>query len=115
MLRPDIFGKDPSAAQNGSVIQTCKQCGAINDEHVETCSSCDAPLTNQQERSRQAAPTEGNLAVEPAWRREVAHRLEAYRQRRRRLHPDHSQPPLPFHACVAAATDERPHSWSESE
>ena len=33
---------------------------------------------------------------EPEWRREVAHRLEAYRTRRRRLHPDDSQTPLLF-------------------
>ena len=33
---------------------------------------------------------------EPEWRREVAHRLEAYRSRRRRLLPDDSQSALPF-------------------
>ena len=42
------------------------------------------------------APTEGNLAVELDWRREVAHRLESYRARRRRLRPDDAQAALPF-------------------
>jgi len=41
-------------------------------------------------------PTEGNLAVEVDWRRELAGRLEAYRARRRRLRPNESQPELPF-------------------
>jgi uncharacterized RDD family membrane protein YckC len=33
---------------------------------------------------------------EPEWRREVSRRLEEYRVRRRRLHPDDSQSGLPF-------------------
>ena len=38
---------------------------------------------------------------EPEWRREVAHRLEAYRSRRRRLLPDDSQTPLLFSEKLA--------------
>jgi uncharacterized RDD family membrane protein YckC len=81
------------------VIQTCKQCGAINEGHAETCCFCDARLAPDQPAPAapgRSAPTEGNLAVEVDWRREVVHRLEAYRARRRRLRPNESQAALPF-------------------
>ncbi|HEX2713751.1 MAG TPA: RDD family protein [Candidatus Acidoferrales bacterium] len=48
------------------------------------------------------APTEGNLAVEPDWRREVTHRLESYRARRRRLRPNEAQAALPFSRTAEA-------------
>ncbi len=51
------------------------------------------------------APTEGNLAVEPDWRREVAHRLESYRARRRRLRPNEAQAALPFSRSVEAENE----------
>ena len=38
----------------------------------------------------------GSETEEPEWRREVSRRLEEYRARRRRLHPDDSQSGLPF-------------------
>jgi uncharacterized RDD family membrane protein YckC len=50
-----------------------------------------APLSR-----RNATPTEGNLAVEPEWRREVSSRLHAYRVRRHGSAIADIQPTLPF-------------------
>ncbi len=107
MLR--VPSRTPSAAQNGPVIQTCRQCGAVNEEHAQTCSFCDAQLAPTKEVPAAVAPsaaTEGNLARELDWRSEVAHRLQAYRARRRRLHPNESQTPLPFSDASSAAGPE---------
>jgi hypothetical protein len=45
---------------------------------------------------RVATPTEGNLAVEPEWRREVSSRLQEYRARRRGGAAAELQTALPF-------------------
>ena len=45
---------------------------------------------------RVATPTEGNLAVEPEWRREVSSRLHSYRVRRHGSAVTDYQPELPF-------------------
>jgi hypothetical protein len=45
---------------------------------------------------RVATPTEGNLAVEPEWRREVSSRLQEYRARRRGSAAAELQTALPF-------------------
>jgi len=90
----------PSAAQNVTVIQTCTQCGAVNGAEARVCCFCDARLsenyTGKPISTGVPAATEGNLAVAPAWRNEVAHRLDAYRTRRRRLHADPAQPEFAF-------------------
>lgn len=82
------------------MIQTCKQCGAVNLDEAQKCYFCDALLGSAGESdtppASRPAQTEGNLAVEPDWRREVSHRLEAFRARRRRLLPRDSQTELPF-------------------
>lgn len=67
-------------------------------EETETCSFCEIPLVENGQTSEPVAvgvPVPGG-AEEPEWRREVARRLEEYRARRRRLHPDDSQSGLPF-------------------
>lgn len=74
------------------------------------CGFCDAQLAPTEEvpvAVVPSAPTEGNLARELDWRREVAHRLQAYRARQRRLHPNDSQAPLPFSDATTAAEPER--------
>jgi uncharacterized RDD family membrane protein YckC len=48
-----------------------------------------------------ATPTEGNLAVEPEWRREVSSRLQAYRVRRYGSAIAGLQPALPFEPASA--------------
>jgi len=78
------------------VIQTCKQCGAINQSSVESCCFCSARLNPSAEAgentvsSAAAVPkfsvntspkTNGSLALQPDWRREVSHRLRSYRER----------------------------------
>ena len=67
------------------MIKTCQHCGAVNGDPSDFCCSCDAPLGGLGRSSisrRVATPTEGNLAVEPEWRREVSSRLQDYRARR---------------------------------
>src|SRR5580704_3821829 len=94
----------PSAAQNETVVITCRQCGAVNGADAANCCFCDTRLSqNTGEKSapppRPKAPqTEGNLAIATDWRSEVASRLEAYRARRKRLGSDSSpaQPSLLF-------------------
>jgi uncharacterized RDD family membrane protein YckC len=73
------------------------------------CGFCDAQLAPTEEVPAAvvpSAPTEGKLARGLDWRREVAHRLQAYRARRRRLHPNDSQTPLPFSDATTAAGPE---------
>ena len=91
------FG-ETSAAQNGTVIKTCQQCGAVNSDPGEVCCFCDAPIggsVRSHSTRRSATPTQGNLAVEPEWRREVSSRLQNYRARRGGA-PVDLQPGLPF-------------------
>jgi len=81
------------------VIKTCQHCGAVNGDPAEICSVCDAPLGRSGRDAatrRVSAPTEGNLALEPAWRREVSSRLQDYRVRRHGGAPADLQTRLPF-------------------
>jgi len=54
-------------------------------------------------------------SAEPDWRREVARRLEDYRARRRRLHPDDPQSGLPFHEEISLEEEEEPLSYEPPE
>jgi uncharacterized RDD family membrane protein YckC len=92
------FG-ETSAAQNGTVIKTCQQCGAVNGDPSDVCCFCDAPLggSGHTPISRRVTTlTEGNLAIQPEWRREVASKLEDYRARRRGGASPDLQAALPF-------------------
>jgi len=98
------FG-ETSAAQNGTVIKICEHCGAINGDANEICCFCDASLGAHGRASvsrRGAIPTQGNLAVEPEWRREVSGRLREYRARRRGALAGDFQSALPFEAISAS-------------
>jgi uncharacterized RDD family membrane protein YckC len=58
----------------------------VNGDAKDFCCFCDAPLGGLSRSSssrRVVTPIEGNLAVEPEWRREVSSRLQEYRARRR--------------------------------
>jgi uncharacterized RDD family membrane protein YckC len=91
------------------VIKTCQQCGAVNGEPAEICCFCDAPLSHFGRTGvsrRVSTPTEGNLAVEPEWRREVSDRLHAYRARRHGGTAADSQSALPFDAHSARSVQE---------
>jgi uncharacterized RDD family membrane protein YckC len=56
--------------------------------------------------SRQVAtPTEGNLAIEPEWRREVSSRLRSYRVRRHGAAIDGLQPELPFEPASTSGVE----------
>jgi uncharacterized RDD family membrane protein YckC len=92
------FG-ETSAAQNGTVIKTCQHCGAVNGDPSDVCCFCDTPLGGLGRSSvsrRISTPTEGNLAVEPEWRREVSTRLQDYRARRSGGASANLQTALPF-------------------
>jgi uncharacterized RDD family membrane protein YckC len=92
------------------VIRICSQCGALLLEDADNCSFCDLPLAENAATSEPvavgvsakaaatASASASAAAPEPEWRREVSRRLEEYRARRRRLHPDDSQSGLPFSA-----------------
>ncbi len=96
----------PSAAQNGSVIQTCKNCGAINQEAAEKCCYCESRLNPAAETVAVVAPNrasnataEANPSVEKEWREEVTHRVRSYRAKRERASgggDTDSQSALPF-------------------
>ena len=81
------------------MIKTCQHCGAVNGDPSDLCCFCDAPLGGLGRSSvsrRVSTPTEGNLAVEPEWRREVSSRLQDYRARRRGGATSDLQSALPF-------------------
>jgi hypothetical protein len=90
------------------VIKICHHCGAVNGEPSDVCCFCDAPLGALGRSSlsrRVATPTEGNLAVEPEWRREVSSRLQDYRARRRAGMPANLQTALPFETTSTSAVE----------
>jgi uncharacterized RDD family membrane protein YckC len=105
ILRVPFRGTVRSAKR--TVIQTCKQCGAINQSSVELCCFCSArlnPSAGPEENTASngiasgiptgtaipkfsvaaagASRTSGSLALQPEWRREVNQRLRSYRERR---------------------------------
>lgn len=95
------FGsREPSAAQNGTVIQTCRHCGAAHGAESTSCYVCHALLSpddrSDRVRSNGVMRTDGALAVAPDWRSEVTFRLQEYRKRQRRLREGPSQPELVF-------------------
>ena len=90
------------------MIKTCQHCGAVNGDQSEDCCSCDAPLGALGRSSvsrRVTTHTEGNLAVEPDWRREVSSRLQNYRSRRRGGAVSDLQTALPFEFEAASAVE----------
>jgi len=90
------------------VIKTCQHCGAVNGDASDLCCFCDAPLGALGRSSvsrRIATPTEGSLAVEPEWRREVSSRLQDYRARRRGGVPADLQTALPFESAMSSAPE----------
>jgi uncharacterized RDD family membrane protein YckC len=93
------FG-ETSAAQNGAVIKTCQQCGAVNGDPTEVCCFCDAPLGGSLERSslsrRVTSLTDAKLVAGTEWRREVSARLHDYRVRRGTFAARDVQAALPF-------------------
>ena len=81
------------------MIKTCQYCGAVNGEPTDICCFCDAPLGGSggaPASRRIITPTEGNLAVEPEWRREVSSKLQDFRARRRGGAIADLQTTLPF-------------------
>jgi uncharacterized RDD family membrane protein YckC len=113
-----------------TVIQTCKQCGAINQSSVESCCFCSARLNPSAEPGENTVPggsavpkfsvntspkTNGSLALQPDWRREVSHRLKSYRERRGQSGIGDSQAALEFERSENEAGAEDAVLAAESE
>ena len=82
----------------------------MNGDPAEICCFCDAPLGQSGRMAvsrRVATPTEGNLAVEPEWRREVSSRFRAYRVRRHGAAASDLQSALPFEPVSPDETPDR--------
>ena len=90
------------------------QCGAVNGAEEVVCCLCDAQLVEGHEAISAPRParasTDGSLAVELDWRREVSQRLEAYRVRHGLPHPPPAQPQLLFAQPIALEAPEPPHA-----
>ena len=76
------------------MIHICPKCGAPLLEDGQICAYCDVPLDEKDEIAQPVAV--GAAEAQPDWRREVARRLDEYRARRRRLHPDDPGAELPL-------------------
>jgi len=90
------------------VAKTCQQCGAVNGDPGGYCCFCDAPLGGPGDLSlsrRVTTITDGNLAVDPEWRREVSSRLQEYRARRRSGSVPELQAALPFESVAPQITE----------
>jgi uncharacterized RDD family membrane protein YckC len=113
---------DASAAQNLSVTKTCLQCGAVLPSSVAACVFCDSSFSvdfagvegdsTHSARARSTLRTNAGASrieqfeypelvppaaeQDPAWRGELAQRLEAYRSRRRKLAPNANQSKFSF-------------------
>ena len=82
----------------------CTQCGAVLPARVSYCRFCDSSFSTElapkTERTAAARAPSGNLPLDrpddAVWRAELAHRLAAYRARRRRFAPNEAQTELPF-------------------
>ena len=115
-----LTGVEASAAQNSSVTKTCLQCGAILPSSLLACSFCDSSLPASDETSipRPAAPRQAAcfagasvqdtsiikdaLREDSSWQGELAQRVGAYRNRRRKHSPDRAQSRFAFEDTDAA-------------
>ena len=123
---------DASAAQKQPVNKTCLQCGAILPSGISACRFCDSqfqPVADQERASvlprhfadradsdadrrvhgaeiRISPENSAVNATEPdqpyTWQSELANRLEAYRNRRRKVSPNAAQAQFPFSEPVVA-------------
>ena len=124
-----LTGVDASAAQKQPVTKTCLQCSAVLPSSVRVCNFCDSSLTldlssesgistsGVQEKpgariGLKHAQAASDANSDPAWRGELAQRLQTYRVRRRRVAPNLAQsqlafeepaPDQPVHASVEVA------------
>jgi uncharacterized RDD family membrane protein YckC len=124
-----LTGVDASAAQNLSVTKTCLQCGAVLPSSVRACNFCDSSfsvdfagvedgpnISARANSAQKANPGQSRIGrfehtevippvaeQDPAWRGELAQRLEAYRSRRRKLTPNANQSKFSFEQPPASA------------
>jgi len=108
-----LTGVDASAAQKQPVTKTCLQCSAVLPSSVRVCNFCDSSLTldlsseaaisasgDKEKFDSLTGQIYGNASPSrdsnPAWRGELAQRLQTYRVRRRKVAPNLAQSALPF-------------------
>ena len=131
-----LTGVDASAAQNSTVTKTCSQCGAVLPSSARACSFCESsfsvgpsswegPTGISSSQSLGAHEDQGSagrdrdqpnihsgalphIEEDPAWRGELAQRLDAYRSRRRKLAPNAAQSRFSFDEPASAAAPHTP-------
>src|SRR5580704_18188073 len=108
-----LTGVDASAAQKQPVTKTCLQCSAVLPSSVRVCNFCDSSLTlglsseaaisasgAKDKPGSLISQTHANASPrrdsDPAWRGELAQRLQTYRVRRRKVAPNLAQSELAF-------------------
>jgi uncharacterized RDD family membrane protein YckC len=129
-----LTGVDASAAQNSTVTKTCSQCGAILPSSVRACNFCDSSFSigpsawedpsdisagmsqavpaargsggSNCSSRRPAVPHQAEQ--DAAWRGELAQRLDAYRNRRRKLTPNTAQSRFSFEDPARKSTPSTP-------
>ena len=94
-----LTGVGASAAQNTPVTNTCSECGAVLPSSTSACTFCESPISDLSV----GAYREGTSAIvpnNPAWRDELARKLEGYRVRRRHQARNRAQSELPFQGIL---------------
>ncbi len=88
------------------MTKTCLQCGAVLPSSVRTCNFCEVSSAAEPVLAGPAHAVRGahspslNSESDPAWRDELAHRLETYRGRKKKMNAAQAQ--LPFEAPTAS-------------
>jgi uncharacterized RDD family membrane protein YckC len=125
-----LTGVDASAAQNSLVTKTCSQCGAVLLSSVRACNFCDSSFSvgpsaweapsdlsareslvahadtgsAGNDRSNRLPAISHQMEQDPAWRGELAQRVDAYRNRRRKLAPNTAQSQFSFDTPAGKTT-----------
>jgi uncharacterized RDD family membrane protein YckC len=120
-----LTGVDASAAQNSTVTKTCSQCGAVLPASVRACNFCDSSFSvgpsvwdssnaSLDRGSPGSDPSDASSQVsqkvdeDAAWRGELVQRLDAYRNRRRKLTPNVAQARFSFDEPAGASIPDPP-------
>jgi len=122
-----LTGVNASAAQNSTVTKTCSQCGAVLPSTVRACNFCDSSFSvspstweepsasshSDSGRSDQSQLTLSQPEQNAAWRGELAQRLSAYRNRRRKLASHTAQTRFSFEEPVGPHSTDAPVAVAE--
>jgi uncharacterized RDD family membrane protein YckC len=90
------------------VTKTCLQCGAVLPSSIRACNFCEVASVAEPVHAGPARALRGasssslNSENDFAWRDELAHRLETYRGRKKKMTPNAAQTRLPFEGTSAS-------------